>query len=295
MSKESESLIVAVDGGGSTCRVSLCRMSGRVVGTARGGSANITTDLNSALSNILDTVHRAYSAAGFDPTRMVNDFAFLGLAGANLDGMAAQTKNALSFSKVMVTSDREITIQGAMGGEDGTVAAIGTGSFFVSRQNEKIVSIGGWGFQLGDDGGGAFLGQKLLRRTIHAHDGIIAHSPLTRKILERFGGTPQGMVAFVQAASPMDYGGFAPGLIEAYYAGDAVAVEIVDAAVASLHHTLDVLNTKATGALYLLGGLGPVYKKLLRPEYQELCTPPKGNASDGALTLARQLWAGDVE
>ena len=295
MSMESKSLIVAVDGGGSTCRATVCEMSGKVLGTARGGSANITSDFNSALVNILDTVHRAYSAAGLFPTRMTNDFAYLGLAGANLEGMATKTENALSFRRVKVTSDREITVHGAMGNNDGTVAAIGTGSFFVSRQNENVLSIGGWGFQLGDDGGGAFLGRKLLRRTIHAYDGIIAHSPLTRTVLKRFGGTPQGLVAFVQAASPMDYGGFAPSLIEAYSDGDAVAVEIVDAAISSLHHTLDVLNTKTTGALYMLGGLGPVYQKLLRSEYQELCSSPKGNASDGALSLAQQLWAGKTE
>ncbi len=295
MSKESKSLIVTVDGGGSTCRASVCEVSGGVIGTARGGSANITTDFNHALANILDTVHRAYSAAGLDPTRMVNDWGFLGLAGANLDGMAAKTENALNFSRVKVTSDREITVQGAMGDEDGTVAAIGTGSFFVSRQKEKVLSIGGWGFQLGDDGGGAFLGRKLLRRTIHAYDEIIPHSPLTRAVLQRFGGTPQGLVAFVQAASPMDYGSFAPDLIKAYYAGDTVAIEIVDAAVSSLHHTLDVLNTKATGALYMLGGLGAAYTKLLRPEYQALCATPKGDASDGAFSLAQRLWAGDSE
>lgn len=294
MSEESKNLIVTVDGGGSTCRVRICRMSGEVLGAARGGSANITTDFKSALTNILDTVHRAYSASGLYPTRMTNDFAYLGLAGANLEGMAVKTENALNFSRVKVTSDREITVQGAMRDEDGTVAAIGTGSFFVSRQKEKMLSIGGWGFQLGDDGGGAFLGQKLLRRTIHAHDGIIPHSPLTRTILGRFGGTPQGLVAFVQAASPMDYGGFAPALIEAYHEGDAVAVEIVDAAVSSLHHTLDILNAKATGALYMLGGLGPVYTELLRPEYQSLCASPKGDASDGALLLAQRLWAGDT-
>lgn len=295
MSGETECLIVAIDGGGSTCRASICTVSGEVIGKAHGGSANITTNFTSALSNILDTVHRAYSAAGMDSARMVNDFAFLGLAGANLDGIASQAENALSFRKIKVTSDREITVQGAMGSENGTVAAIGTGSFFVSRHGKDTVSIGGWGFQLGDDGGGAFLGRKLLRHTICAHDGTIAHSPLTREILERFGGSPQGMVAFVQAASPMDYGGFAPSIIEAYYEDDPVAKEIVGSAVSSLHHTLDVLNAKTTGALYMLGGLGPVYTKLLRPEYQALCAPPKGNASDGAIALARQLWSGDLE
>lgn len=290
MSVKSNSLIVTIDGGGSTCRASICEWSGNVLGAARGGSANIATDFNGALETILDTTHRAYSAAGLFPTRMVNDFAYLGLAGANLAGIAKQTSDALNFNEVTVTSDREITVQGAMGSGDGTVAAIGTGSFFVSRHNNKMLSIGGWGFQLGDDSGGAFLGRKLLRQTILAYDGIIPHSPLTHSILARFGGTPQGLVAFAQAASPMDYGGFAPALIEAYYQDDEVAKSIVDAAVASLHHTLDVLDAKATGPIYMLGGLGPTYAKLLHPDYQKLCATPKGDASAGALTLARKKW-----
>ncbi len=295
MSVESKSLIVAVDGGGSTCRANIFEVSGKVIGSACGGAANISTNLNGALTNILDTVHRAYSAGGLDSSRMADDFAYLGLAGANLGGVAEKTENALNFKRVKVTSDREIIVQGAMGNEDGTVAAIGTGSFYYSRHKDEILSIGGWGLQLGDDGGGAFLGRKLLRRTIHAYDGIIAHSPLTRSILKRFGGTPQGLVAFVQTATPMDYGSFAPDLIEAYYCGDAVAVEILDTAVSSLHHTLGILNTKATGTLYMLGGLGPVYTKLLRSEYQALCRPPKGAGVDGAFSLAQQLWAGDIE
>lgn len=293
MYMESNKLIVAVDGGGSTCRVSISDLSGVLLGTARGGSANITTDLNIALANITDAVHRAYNAAGLLPTRMSEDFAYLGLAGANLEGMAAQTESALGFHKVRVTSDREITVQGAMGNDDGTVAAIGTGSFFVSRQKNKVLSIGGWGFQLGDDCGGALLGQKLLRKTIHAHDGLIAHSPLTQRTLQLFGGTPQGMVSFAQTASPMDYGEFAPSLVEAYHIGDTIAIEIIDSTVALVHHMLGTLNVKSTGALYLLGGLGPIYKELLWPEFQRLCVPPKGTALDGAISLARHHWGGN--
>ena len=293
MYMESNRLIVAVDGGGSTCRVSICDPSGAVVGAARGGSANITTDLNIALANITDTAHRAYDAAGLPATRMAEDFAYLGLAGASRKGAAAQTESALGFHKVKVTSDREITVQGAMGDDDGTVAAIGTGSFFVSRLKDKVINIGGWGFQLGDDCGGALLGRKLLRQTIHAYDGIAAHSQLTQQILDRFGGTPHGLVAFVQTASPMDYGEFSPSLIEAYYAGDVNALKIVKSAVALLHHTLEHLNAEKTGALYMLGGLGPIYKELLRPEYQAICVPPKGTASDGAIALAQQHWRGD--
>lgn len=295
MTVEFKNLIVTVDGGGSTCRICVCDGSGNVLGAARGGPANIATNFDEALSNIQNTVDQAYKAAGIDPARKVNDFAYLGLAGAGLKSAATRMENALGFMEAVVTTDQEITVFGATNGEDGAVAAIGTGSFFFSRRKDITQYIGGWGFQLGDDGGGAILGQTLLRQTILAHDGINAHSPLSRTVLERFGGTPRGLVSFVQTATPKDYGTFAPSLIEAYYNNDTIALSIVAAAVSSLHHTLDVLNAKECGALYLLGGLGPVYKELLNSDYRKLCVSPKGDASDGALALAKLRWARDLE
>jgi len=294
MNTDSKRLIVVVDGGGSTCRVNICDLSGNVLGRASAKSANIATDFDGALSNILMASKLAYSSAGFSVDRMHNDIAYLGLAGAGLAGVAERMENTLEFARTTVTSDREIAVQGALGSDNGSVALIGTGSFFVARLGNKVKHIGGWGFQLGDDGGGAILGHQLLRLTILAHDGIVDHSPLTRAVLARFGGSPFGLLDFVQSATPMDYGSFSPQLIEAFHAQDPIATQIVQAAVLTLTRTLDNIEVKSTGALYMMGGLGSFYQKLLSADYQALCKTPKGDALSGALVLVQKQMAGNT-
>jgi glucosamine kinase len=184
-------------------------------------------------------------------------------------------------------------VQGALGDSDGTVALLGTGSFFVTRKAGVTHHVGGWGFQLGDDGGGAILGRNLLRKTVSAHDRIVDHSPLTRTVLKQFGGTPKSMLEFVQTATPMDYGKFAPAVINAHADGDAVASKIVADEVATLTTTLDRLDAKSTGRLCMLGGLGPIYQKFLGADYQAICKPPDSDALSGAIRLAqRELLRG---
>lgn len=290
MVQADEKLIVAVDGGGSTCRVSICRFDGKVLGKARGGPANISTDFEGAYKNITDTIHRAYGAIGLPTTRKVNDFAYLGLAGANIAGVAKQMEGRLNFQGVTVTTDLETTVQGAMGDGDGTVAAIGTGSVYFRRKGRDTRHAGGWGFRIGDESGGANLGQMLLRRTLHACDGLISQSSLTQAVLEQFDGLPKNIAAFSLTASPMDFGKFVPQIVKSMRAADPVAVGILNDAVDHLEKTLDALEAADTGAIYLAGGLGPIYKSLLRVDYQKICAQPQAPAIAGAIALARQKW-----
>lgn len=290
MSPNNDNLIIAVDGGGSTCRVTICRLDGTILSQAVGGAANLTTHFETAVATIESTTNTAYRNADLSADRMKDDFIYLGLAGAKLDGLAARLKDALQFKDIEVTTDQQITIQGAMGNEVGAIASLGTGSFFVCRQQGKTRHVGGWGMHLGDECSGAYLGRALLCKSLHAYDGLLAHSPLSRNIMQHFDGSPQEMILFARSASPMDYGNFAPQLIAAFEQGDAIAQQIMNDSLEFLHNMLDVLEVKAAGSLYMLGGLGRIYQKLLRPEYQEICSPPKADAMAGAIILARKKW-----
>ncbi len=279
--------IIAVDGGGSTCRVCVADAMGNVLGRAVGQPANIATDFEKSRENILETIGQAYNEAGLKSDRSAGDVAYLGLAGAGIGDLASRLEQSLKFNRVKVVTDREPTVHGALGGEDGTVALFGTGSFYSCRRGGELRNVGGWGFRLCDDGGGAFLGINLLRRVVQAYDGLIAHSPLTRDILDRFGGTPHGIVTFAQTASPMEFGEFAPDFVAAFKNADPVVIDLVNGAVDRLHRTLEVLDARSSGALYLLGGLGPFYQSQLNAEYQKLCKTPVGDALAGCILLAQ--------
>lgn len=292
MVAESQPCIVAVDGGGSGCRVSIYDLSGDVLGSALGHSANMITDYENGLRNIQSAIQLAYADAERPPAHMGQDIACLGLAGANVGGVAEQLEGSLPFATSQIFSDREITVQGALGEHDGAVAQVGTGSFFSVRKEGVWRHTGGWGFQLSDDCSGAYLGRKLLRATVTAYDGLSSSSPLTNKILDRFGGTPQKLIQYIQSATPRDYGGYVPTLVEANERGDEVAAEILSDSVSRLVGYLDVLDVLATQRLCLTGGVAPVYRSLLPERYRKIIAEPFGSGLDGAYTLALNAYTG---
>ncbi len=292
MPADTERFIIAVDGGGTGCRVRLADRAGRGIATARGGPANVNTDFAAARENILEAVAAAYAAAGLDAARRGRDVAWLGLAGAGFEDLARRMEGALGFAAARVTTDSETTVEGALGGAEGTVALIGTGSFFVRRKDGRDRHVGGWGYHLGDECSGAWLGRELLRAVLLAHDGLIGHSALTKAVFARHGEDPGALVRHAQAASPGEIARLAPEIVQAHAAGDPVAGEIMARGLALLCARLEALGAQEGGALYMLGGLGPVYQALLPPHYRRLCRAPAGDALSGALALARRHLLG---
>lgn len=290
---ENPEHIIAVDGGGSGCRVILADTEGQTLARANAGPANLGTDFNTARDNILDAVFKTYHSAGLTPDSRSGDVAWLGLAGAGFTDLANRLEQQLGFKHTKVSSDSITTVEGALGGGDGTVVLIGTGSFIESRHSGNNRHIGGWGYQLGDECGGAWLGRKLLQTVLYVHDGLLPPSDLTRAVFERFSRTPNRIVRFAQKATPGEMAGFAPEIAKGYEKGDPVAREIMSASVRLLCERLDAVDALSAPPLYLVGGLAGVYLPLLPERYKQLYQPAKGDALAGALSLARKRFVSD--
>ena len=288
MKRIRETLVIAVDGGGSRSRARLYRLSGDILGEAEGKSANIFTNLDDSIHNLVSTINQAYASAGVDASSISSDIAYMGLAGANIDSGAHRLKKKLGFRHTQIVSDREITIFGALGNEDGAVALVGTGSFFSVRINGELHNVGGWGFQLSDDCSGAYLGRKILRATVAAYDGLAEGSELTYEILEKFGGKPKELVSFIQNATPSDYGKFVPQLVTAQKSGDPVACSILSEAANRMVYIFDAIGVQISGKLCLMGGVGSTYSTLLPERYRNIQAEPNGSGLDGAFALAKQ-------
>jgi glucosamine kinase len=277
-------LFLGIDGGGTGCRAALADDQGRILARAEAGPANIASNPDVARDNILAATREvltlalgaAQVAAALPRLR-----AGLGLAGANASGAAQWLGAHLPFAAARIETDAVTAVKGALGGDDGIVAAIGTGSVFAIQQAGRVRQIGGWGFWLGDEGSGAALGRALLARALRAKDGVLPMTPLLQSVLDSF-GTADRLVAFSLTARPKDYAAYAPQLLQS---DDPAAQAIMAQAVGDVAATIAALQPTPNLPVTFIGGLGPSYAARL-PQWPQRAA--KGNALDGALLLAQE-------
>lgn len=276
--------LVAVDGGGSGCRVALADLNGRVLAQASGGPANLSSDPDGALRHIGLAVQQAMG--GIDPGRVV---AHMGLAGVLNAGMADRVAGAFGFARCSVGDDRETSLIGALGDRDGLLFSLGTGSIMAGRSGGTVRHVSGWGLQVSDQASGAWLGRALLERVLLCHDGMFPHSTLSDTVLHDMGG-PVGIVGFAATARAADYAALAPRIVAAQ--GDSTATALMTAGACFIERTLAVLDPGRAGVICLAGGVGPHYAPWLSPGAKARLTAPLGSALDGALTLAHRAATG---
>lgn len=278
-------LFLGIDGGGSACRAALADGTGRILGESRAGPANVVSDPDGALASVLAAAWGAMAAAGEgdDLGRLT---AVLGLAGANVAEAAAAFRARLPFASARVENDVTVAVKGALGSDDGIVAAIGTGSIFGMQRAGRVRLAGGWGLILGDHGSGGRIGRDLYEAALLAHDGFVPMTPLLAGVLREM-GSPDAIVAFARRASPADFARAAPRVLEA--AGDPAATRILADADAAIARALDHLESAGPVPIVFTGGLGPTFAARLGARYPTLLRPARGSALDGALALARGL------
>ena len=281
--------ILAIDGGGTKTRAVLAQSEGQILAQATGGSSNLINDFHGSLQNIEAVISAVYEAAGVPLKARMNDVAIIGSAGANVSDVADQLAAVMPFAAVHVMSDREITVAGILADADGTLAQVGTGSFFVSYHKGQLKQVGGWGLQLSDDCSGAWLGRELLRLTLRAHDKLVGTTDLFAWTLANFNNSPSEIVLFSKAATPQQYGEFAPTILDAYEAGDQGAELIINRALYDLDTILRSIDVIKIGRLFLDGSVGKRYVALLNEDIRRLVLPSPGDGLSGAVNLGLKL------
>lgn len=281
--------IIGIDGGGTGCRAAIADHTGKILGVGQSGPANIMTDMGISVVNILAATDAALIAAELPVHSYSRITACLGLAGANVSGVAEQLQKALPFARSSVVSDGIIALQGAIGDQDGVVVILGTGSVYISRDNNTITMKGGWGFKVSDLGGGARLGQKLIEESLLAYDGIYERTPLANALLTHFNNEPHAIVRFAHDAKPNDFGRFAPLVFEYAASNDPLSEKILKQSVETIEAALDASMSDHQPVLSLIGGLGALYGPRLSARYQTRLRTPQADALTGAVALAAKL------
>lgn len=273
-------LFLGVDGGGTGCRARLITQKGETLGEGKSGPANISTNREGALANILDACRQCFDRAGM--AVMADVPTAMGLAGVNVSGTVDWITPQLPFKRLRIVTDAVTMTHGALQGREGIVAAIGTGSVFAEWRGGTYRQYGGWGFMVGDEGSGAVLGRMLVARALRAHDEVVPMTPLLRGVLDDH-PSAESLAAFAAKASPAEFGQLAPRLLQEDEAADLIlteAGELVEAMITRIQRD-------STLPVAWVGGLGPLWEVRLGGQWPRL--KAMGTSLDGALQLARDI------
>ena len=277
---------LGIDGGGSKCRARIRDGHGALLAEALGGSSNIYQNFDGALANILAASREAAAKAGI---RTEDIHAGLGLAGIVTSvGAERITQAGLPFASVTADNDAYAACIGAFSGKDGGMVIAGTGSIGYALVGGERHMVGGWGFQLGDHGSGAWVGHHAVRRAALAMDGLLQPTNLIEEILKRVGRTRQEVSRWSETATPRDYAAFAPLVFEMASRADVQGMTIVIEGAAAISKLGHALLARGAKRLCLLGGLSYVYPPYLDADVRAALVVPEADAIDGAIMMARR-------
>ncbi len=278
--------LIGVDGGGSGTRVQICLPNGRTIGRGVAGPSGLGQGIAQAWRHIGAAIADAFAEAGNPDAPPELCAVGLGLAGVNVAAWRDEfLRVAPAFRQLVLDSDAHTSVLGVHGGGPGAIVSAGTGSVGEALFSDgRRVSVGGWGFPVGDEGSGAWLGLAAMRIAQAAADGRGPHGELAQQIMVTTGGNAEAMQHWCVNAGQNAYAQLAPLVFEcAEY--DPAAERLLYGAAQELHSIAIALDPHATLPLALLGSIGRRLESRLPAATLKRCITPAGNASDGALHL----------
>jgi glucosamine kinase len=284
----STPFFLGIDGGGTKCRARLRDANGILLGEGSGGSSNLRLDPELVWNSILTACREALAQAGLQESDLKAMHAGMGAAGA---GQTSAVERLLSrphpFASFAIDTDAHTAWLGAFNGGDGAILILGTGSCGYGGVGGQCRYVGGWGFEISDEGSGAAMGREFLRRCVWAHDGRIPSTPLSDALLSEFNNDLEALVDWVGNARPSDYARYAPLVLDHAGRRDPLGIALVEEAAAGATRIATRLLELGAPALCLFGGLAEPLKPWLPPPVQNTVVSPMADALDGAILLGR--------
>ncbi len=277
---------LGIDGGGSKCRARIRDVSGAMLAEAVGGASNVYQDFSGSIANIIAAASDAAKAVGVAVGAL---HAGLGLAGIVTSvGAEKITKAKLPFASVTADNDAYAACVGAFSGANGGIVIAGTGSIGFAIVGHERHMVGGWGFQLGDHGSGAWLGHHAVRRAALVLDGLLQPTSLIEEVLKRTGRSRFELSRWSEGATPRDYAALAPLVFETAARADVQGMLIVIEGAAAISKLGHALLARGAKHLCMLGGLSTVYPPYLDADVRAALVAPEHDAMDGAIMMARR-------
>lgn len=223
--------MLAADGGQSAIRV---QHSMAAAAVELEGVSRLEGDTVEAVA---EAVIRGWAAAGSPPVER----AVLGLTTAptdppSRDRLCEAVAGGTGAPEVWLASDAVTAHAGALSMGWGVSVTAGTGVVGLAVPEEGAPRmISGHGYLLGDEGGGYWIGREGLRAVLRSLDGRDRPTALAEAAARRFDGLADLGERLHSTSRPVNrIAQFAPDVLAAADAGDAVAAAIADDAALEL-------------------------------------------------------------
>jgi N-acetylglucosamine kinase-like BadF-type ATPase len=176
--------VLGIDAGGTKTICFLADQDGQILAEARGGGANLQSSGELEVEKVLHAVmDKALVGRDIRPAAIC-----LGIAGVDRPA-DAQTVNEImrrigSNARTLVVNDALVALEAGAGSSPGVVLVAGTGSIAYGRNaSAQAARAGGWGYLLGDEGGGFWIGRAALSAVVRQFDGRGPATRLTELVL----------------------------------------------------------------------------------------------------------------
>jgi N-acetylglucosamine kinase-like BadF-type ATPase len=252
--------VLGIDVGGTKTVCLLADDNACVLAEGREEGANLQGAGELALEKVLHSVMEStLSGTGVIPAAIC-----LGIAGVDRAADEAVVRSIMRRigykARILVVNDALIALQAGVGDAAGIVIVSGTGSIAYGRNVHGEASrAGGWGYVLGDEGSGYWIGRLALRAVVRHADGRGRVTTLTPRLLNHFGVQKAAELinkVYHEELSPRSIAALAKYVQHSRDEGDMVATGILNSAA-------DELMTAATAVMNRLDLTGSAFTFVL--------------------------------
>jgi glucosamine kinase len=195
--------VLGIDAGGTRTVCALADETGAILAEVKGAGANLQSAGELEVEKVLHDLIAKTLEGSPAPAAIC-----LGMAGVDRAHDAEVIRGILRRighrAEIIIVNDALIALEAGVPGKAGTVVIAGTGSIAYGRDGQgRGARAGGWGYVLGDEGSGYWLGRLALRAVVRAADGRGGATALTDRVLAHFGVTrPRDLVREIYEGGP---------------------------------------------------------------------------------------------